>query len=60
MTKVVTETEMLDYEPNEETKMAFRETKKLLKQTDLKNEEDLDSYFDRMLREAKEENDTGV
>ncbi|MEY8307068.1 hypothetical protein AAK913_10565 [Enterococcus faecium] len=57
---MVTETEMLDYEPNEETKMAFRETKKLLKQTDLKNEEDLDSYFDRMLREAKEENDTGV
>lgn len=44
---------MLDYEPNEETK-------KLLKQTNLKNEEDLDSYFDRMLREAKEEHDTGV
>lgn len=35
--------------------MAFRETKKLLK-----NEEDLDSYFDRMLREVKEEHDTEV
>lgn len=57
---MVTEIEMLDYELNEETKMAFRETKKLLKQTDLKNEEDLDSYFDRMLREAKEEHDTEV
>ncbi|EMF0167546.1 hypothetical protein ACQ63C_002715 [Enterococcus hirae] len=57
---MVTEIEMLDYEPNEETKMAFRETKKLLKQTNLKNEEGLDSYFDRMLREAKEEHDTGV
>ncbi|EGP4915085.1 hypothetical protein [Enterococcus faecium] len=57
---MVTEIEMLDYESNEETKMAFRETKKLLKKTDLKNEEDLDSYFDRMLREVKEEHDTEV
>ncbi|OTN91530.1 hypothetical protein [Enterococcus faecium] len=60
MTKVATEIEMLDYELNEETKMTFRETEKLLKQTDLKNEEDLDSYFDRMLREAKEEHDAEV
>ncbi|MDQ8448641.1 hypothetical protein Q3F24_13730 [Enterococcus faecium] len=51
MAKAVTEIEMLDYELNEETKMTFRETEKLLKQTDLKNE---DSYFDRMLREVKE------
>lgn len=41
-------------------KWRLEKQKKLLKQTNLKNEEDLDSYFDRMLREAKEEHDTGV
>jgi DNA-damage-inducible protein J len=49
------EIESFDYQPNEETKKAFEETAEMIKKSDLENEEDLNSYFSRMKREADEE-----
>ncbi|PTQ81426.1 DNA-damage-inducible protein J [Trichococcus patagoniensis] len=49
------EIESFDYQPNEETKKAFEETTDMIKRSDLENEEDLNSYFSRMKREADEE-----
>ncbi|WP_321378711.1 type II toxin-antitoxin system RelB/DinJ family antitoxin [Trichococcus shcherbakoviae] len=49
------EIEAFDYQPNEETKKAFEETTEMIKRSDLENEEDLNSYFSRMKREADEE-----
>ena len=49
------EIEVFDYQPNEETKKAFEETAEMIKRSDLENEEDLNSYFSRMKREADEE-----
>ncbi len=47
--------ETLSFKPTAETAQAFKETAKLIEQKDLANNEDLDSYFARMKKEAAEE-----
>lgn len=47
--------ETLSYQPNNETLEAFKETDNLIKRNDLANAEDLNSYFNRMKKEAVEE-----
>lgn len=49
------EIETLEYQPNEETKKAFEETTEMIKNSNLKNEENLNSYFSRMKKDAEEE-----
>ncbi|EOH90939.1 type II toxin-antitoxin system RelB/DinJ family antitoxin [Enterococcus pallens] len=51
------EIEVVDYQPNSETKQAFEETAEMIKHSDLKNDEDLADYFSRMKKEAHEESD---
>ncbi len=47
--------EVMDYQPNDETKKSFEETEEIRKTSDLMNDEDLTSYFERMKKEAAEE-----
>ncbi|MBO1306921.1 type II toxin-antitoxin system RelB/DinJ family antitoxin [Enterococcus sp. 669A] len=47
--------EVMDYQPNDETKKSFEETEEMRKTSDLMNDEDLTSYFERMKNEAAEE-----
>lgn len=49
------EIETLSYQPNSETLQAFKETDSLVERNDLDNSEDLSSYFNRMKKEAFEE-----
>lgn len=48
------EIETLDYQPNKETQEAFKETEEMIRQDDLNNSEDLQTYFERMKKEANE------
>lgn len=47
--------ETISYQPNTETLQAFKETENLIERMDSENSEDLASYFDRMTKEAVEE-----
>ncbi|EJZ8466740.1 type II toxin-antitoxin system RelB/DinJ family antitoxin [Enterococcus faecalis] len=47
--------ETTSYQPNEETLQAFKETETLIEKGNLKNEESLSAYFDRMKKESLEE-----
>ncbi|MBO1306917.1 type II toxin-antitoxin system RelB/DinJ family antitoxin [Enterococcus sp. 669A] len=49
------EIETVNYRPNDDTIQAFKETEDMIKKDDLVNDEDLNSYFDRMKKEAAEE-----
>lgn len=51
------EIEIVDDEYNEETLSAIEETEKIIKQGVPIDDESLNSYFDRMKSEAKEEED---
>ncbi|MDT2659630.1 type II toxin-antitoxin system RelB/DinJ family antitoxin [Enterococcus hulanensis] len=48
------EIETLDYQPNKETQEAFKETEEMIQQDDLNNSEDLQTYFERMKKEAND------
>lgn len=48
------EIETLDYQPNKETQEAFKETEEMIRQDDLNNTEDLQTYFERMKKEAND------
>lgn len=48
------------YEPNSETLKAFKETEEIIKQQDLKNNESLDDYFQRMKKETFEDWHAGL
>lgn len=48
------EIETLDYQPNKETQEAFKETEAMIQQDDLNNTEDLQTYFERMKKEAND------
>ncbi|MFQ7236789.1 MAG: type II toxin-antitoxin system RelB/DinJ family antitoxin [Enterococcus hulanensis] len=48
------EIETLDYQPNMETQEAFKETEEMIQQDDLNNSENLQTYFERMKKEAND------
>lgn len=48
------EIETLDYQPNKETQEAFKETQEMIQQDDLNNSENLQTYFERMKKEAND------
>jgi len=48
------EIETLDYQPNKETQEAFKETEEMIQQDDLNNTENLQTYFERMKKEAND------
>lgn len=48
------EIETLDYQPNKETQEAFKETEEMIQQDDLNNSENLQTYFERMKKEAND------
>lgn len=48
------EIETLDYQPNKETQEAFKETEEMIRRDDLNNSEDLQTYFERMKKEAND------
>ena len=48
------EIETLDYQPNKETQEAFKETEEMIRQDDLNNTEDLQTYFERMKKETND------
>lgn len=47
--------ETLSFQPNKQSLQAFKETNSLIGLSDLDNNEDLNSYFNRMKKEAVEE-----
>ncbi|EGO8494298.1 TPA: type II toxin-antitoxin system RelB/DinJ family antitoxin [Enterococcus faecalis] len=49
--------ETTSYQPNTETIQAFEETKELIEKGNLKNNESLSAYFERMKKEVSEETD---
>lgn len=49
--------ETTSYQPNTETIQAFEETKELIEKDNLKNNESLSAYFERMKKEVSEETD---
>lgn len=48
------EIETLDYQPNKETQEAFKETEEMIQQDNLNNTENLQTYFERMKKEAND------
>ncbi|MBO0413512.1 type II toxin-antitoxin system RelB/DinJ family antitoxin [Enterococcus hulanensis] len=48
------EIETLNYQPNKETQEAFKETEEMIQQDDLNNSENLQTYFERMKKEAND------
>ncbi len=47
--------ETFEYEANQVTLSAFKETEKMIEENNLRNDEKLDDYFKRITKEAEEE-----